>query len=33
MPQGKFKKAKLPASIQNKKKQQKQQAFTRRASE
>lgn len=32
MPQGKFKKAKLPASIQNKKKQQKQQAFTRRSS-
>ncbi|XP_030570443.1 uncharacterized protein LOC115769669 [Drosophila novamexicana] len=31
MPQGKFKKAKLPAAIQNKKKQQKQAAFTRRA--
>jgi len=32
MPQGKFKKAKLPASIQ-KKKNQKQAAFTRRSSE
>jgi len=31
MPQGKFKKAKLPASIQ-KKKNQKQAAFTRRSS-
>ncbi|XP_030387494.1 uncharacterized protein LOC115634080 [Scaptodrosophila lebanonensis] len=31
MPQGKFKKAKLPAAIQKKQKQQKQAAFTRRS--